>query len=113
MLDFKLKQGQVVFENGLLQYVDGAERIRQQLEFRLSIFRGEWFLDSEFGTPYFQSILGKRLTINGAISVIKTEIRAVEGINDISNFRWSLDRANRKLSVEFEAKTDFGIVSFP
>ena len=113
MIDFRITDGKIGFQNGLLQYVDGAERVRQQLEFRLSLFRGEWFLDGDFGTPYFQSILGKQLTINGAISAIRREILDVDGVTGINEFTWSLDRANRKLSVEFEARTDYGIIQYP
>lgn len=113
MIDFRLSNDGIAFRNGLLQYVDGAERVRQQLEFRLSLFRGEWFLDGEFGTPYFQSILGKQLTINGAVNAIKTEILDVEGVTRLNEFNWGLDRPSRRLSVTFEAQTDYGIVQYP
>lgn len=113
MIDFKLTDRQITFQSGDLQYVDGAERVRQQIEFRLSLFRGEWFLDGDFGTPYFQSILGKQLTINGAINAIRTEIMAVEGVTGLSNFTWNLDRQNRLLTVTFEAQTDYGFVQYP
>ncbi|WP_158782510.1 hypothetical protein [Pantoea sp. BAV 3049] len=113
MIDFRLTDGKISFADGLVQYVDGAERVRQQIEFRLSLFRGEWFLDGDFGTPYFQSILGKQVTINGAISAIKTQILDVDGVTTLNDFTWSLDRENRKLSVEFEAQTDYGIIQYP
>ena len=113
MIDFRLKDGKIAFQNGLLQYVDGAERVRQQLEFRLSLFRGEWFLDGDFGTPYFQSILGKQVTETGAISAIKAQILDVDGVTAINSFNWNFDRKNRRLTVEFEAQTDYGIVQYP
>ncbi|MFV5926793.1 hypothetical protein ACLIKC_06890 [Klebsiella aerogenes] len=113
MIDFRLKDGEIAFQNGLLQYVDGAERVRQQLEFRLSLFRGEWFLDGDFGTPYFQSILGKQVTETGAINAIKSQILDVDGVTAINSFNWNFDRKNRLLTVEFEAQTDYGIVQYP
>lgn len=113
MIDFRLKDGQIFFESGVLQYVDGAERVRQQLEVRLSIFRGEWFLDGEFGVPYFESILGKQITLNGALSAIKTEILAVDGVSKINTFEYNFDRKERLLTVNFEVETPYGIVAYP
>ncbi|WP_435952749.1 hypothetical protein [Dryocola sp. BD626] len=113
MLDFRLTDNKIVFTNGLLQYVDGAERVRQQIEFRLSLWRGEWFLDSEFGTPYLQDVLGKQITLNGALSAIRTEIFDVDGVTGIVEFTYNFERANRKLSIEFTASTDYGLVQYP
>jgi len=108
MIDFRLKDGQIVFDSSVLQYVDGSERVRQQLEVRLSIFRGEWFLDGEFGVPYLDSVIGKRITLNGALSAIRTEILAVEGVIKLNSFDYNLNRKKKLLSVEFEAQTDKG-----
>lgn len=113
MIDFRLKDGKIVFDSGVLQYVDGAERVRQQIEIRLSIFRGEWFLNGDFGVPYLQSVLGKQLTVNGALSVSKREILAVDGVQKLNSFEYKLERKERRLSIEFEAQTAYGIVSYP
>lgn len=113
MIDFRLTDNKVVFTNGLLQYLDGAERVRQQAEFRLNLWRGEWFLDSQFGTPYLQDVLGKQVTLNGALSAIRAEILAVEGVNGIVEFTYNFDRAERNLSIEFTANTEYGLVQYP
>ncbi|HCM9354148.1 TPA: hypothetical protein N5L54_003079 [Enterobacter kobei] len=113
MIDFRIADNKVVFTNGLLQYVDGAERVRQQVDFRLNLWRGEWFLDGQFGTPYLQDVLGKQVTLNGALSAIRTEILAVEGVNGIVEFTYNFDRAERKLSIEFTANTEYGLVQYP
>lgn len=113
MLDFRLNDNKIVFTNGLLQFVDGAERVRQQIEFRLNLWRGEWFLDSEFGTPYLQDVLGKQVTLNGALSAIRAEILAVDGVTGIVEFSYKFDRENRKLSIDFTANTDYGLVQYP
>lgn len=113
MLDFRLTDNKIVFTNGLLQFVDGAERVRQQIEFRLNLWRGGWFLDSEFGTPYLQDVLGKQVTLNGALSAIRAEILAVDGVTGIVEFSYKFDRENRKLSIDFTANTDYGLVQYP
>lgn len=113
MIDFRLTDNKIVFTNGLLQFVDGAERVRQQIEFRLNLWEGEWFLDSEFGTPYLQDVLGKQVTLNGALSAIRAEILAVDGVTGIVEFSYKFDRENRKLSIDFTANTDYGLVQYP
>lgn len=113
MIDFKIEDNKIVFKDGDLQYVDGAERVKQQLEFRLNLWRGEWFLDSEFGTPYLQSVLGKSITLNGALSAVRTEILSVDGVTGIVEFDCKFDRQQRTLTIEFTASTSYGIVQFP
>ena len=113
MIDFYLNDNIIVFQNGNVTYVNGAARVRQQIEFRLNLWKNEWFLDSQFGTPYLQDILGKRVTLNGALSAIRTEILAVEGVTGIVEFTYNFDRAERKLSIEFTANTDYGLVQYP
>lgn len=112
MIDFKVVNGKWIFEGGNIQIVDGADRVRQQLEFRLSLWRGEWFLDSSFGTPYRQNILGKAMTLNGALASIKSEIMDIDGVSSITKFNYTFDRRQRKLSVDFEVTTPYGIVNY-
>lgn len=112
MIDIKTVDGKWVFVNGNIQFVDGAERVRQQLEFRLSLWRGEWFLDTAIGTPYQQEILGKALTVEGAIAAIKQEILKVEGVNTITDFTYDFSRKDRKLTINFECATDYGIIAY-
>lgn len=95
---------------GDLLLVDGAEQVRQQLIIKLKLWTGEWFLDTEFGTPYLQSILGKQLTLSGAIVAIRKSILEVPGVRQITAFAYRFDNATRELSVVFSADTPFGIV---
>lgn len=114
MIDFRLIDGKLLTDkSGNFKLVDGAERVRQQVEFRLSLFRGEWFLDSEFGTPYLESVLGKQVTINAALSTIKTEILGVEGVTKIEDFSYQLNRQTRLLTINCSLQTDYGLVNYP
>jgi hypothetical protein len=113
MIDFRIEGGKIVFsKSGDIQYVMAAERVRQQIEFRLSLWRGTWFLDSEFGTPYLQQILGKGLSLDGVIAAFRTQIMQVEGVQSITRFDYSFDRRQRTLSINLECSTDYGIVSY-
>jgi len=93
-----------------LHLLDGAEQVRQQLLIKLKLWVGEWFLDTEFGTPYLQSILGKQLTLSGALTALRKSILEVEGVRSIQTFTFNHQTAQRTLSVNFTADTAFGLV---
>lgn len=104
--------GDIAIDGLNASIVLGAERVRQNLYVKLKLFSGEWFLDTEFGTPYLDSILGKQITLNGAVAALKTSILEVSDVDSITRFDYSFDRAQRKLTVDFDCHTPFGIVNF-
>lgn len=113
LIDFRIEGGKIIFDkNGDIQYVKSAERVRQQIEFRLSLWRGTWFLDGNFGTPYLQQILGKALSLDAVVAAFRTEIMKVEGVESITRFDYSFDRRQRALSINLECNTDYGIVNY-
>lgn len=93
-----------------LVLLDGAEAVRQQLLIKLKLWRGEWFLDTEFGTPYLQSILGKQLTLSGALAALRQSILEVSGVRSIQELSYNYSAQQRTLSVTFTADTPFGLV---
>ena len=99
--------------SGLDLYImKGADAVRQQLYIKLNLWREEWFLDTEFGTPYLQDILGKQITLGGAIAAIKQSILEITDINDIQEFTYTFNRSERRLVVDFVAVTPFGLIRF-
>lgn len=93
-----------------LSVAQGAERVRQQLLIKLNLWTSEWFLDTEFGTPYLDDILGKQVSLNGAIAALKNAIFEVADIDQITSFETNFDRSARKLTINFEASTPFGLI---
>ena len=111
MLDIALTTFHDIDTSSLdLKLVDKAEQVRQQVLIKLKLWRGEWFLDTEFGTPYLQQILGKQLTLSGALAALRKSILEVEGVRQILSFSYSFSNSTRKLTVEFTADTPYGIV---
>lgn len=90
--------------------VEGAARVRQNLVIKLRLWVGEWFLDTEFGTPYMTDILGKQITLGGAVAALKRSIQEVSDVADITAFQYNFNRAERKLFVNFEVSTPFGLI---
>ena len=95
-----------------LVILDGAERVRQNLKIKLKLWRGEWFLDTNFGTPYLESILGKQLTLSGAVAALKKSILEVDGVEAITRFEFTFNRSARTLDVDFDVRTPYGIVTY-
>lgn len=111
MLDIALSSNHDLDTSSLdLKLVDKAAQVRQQLLIKLKLWRGEWFLDTEFGTPYLQQILGKQLTLSGALAALRKSILEVEGVRQILSFSYKFNNSTRKLEVEFTADTPYGIV---
>ena len=111
MLDLALDTNHDLLVSGIdLGLVDGAEQVRQQLLIKLKLWQGEWFLDTEFGTPYLQQILGKQLTMSGAIVALRKSILEVQGVTQITSFDYQFDRATRTIKIQFAVNTPHGLI---
>ena len=93
-----------------LSLVEGAKQVQQQLLIKLKLWRGEWFLDTDFGTPYLENILGKQLTLSGAIAALRKSILEVKGVRQINYLNYKFSNETRILKVDFIADTPFGLV---
>lgn len=95
---------------GRASFVDGAERVAQQIKVTLLAFLGEWFLDTTFGVPYFESILVKAPDRAGIEAILRARIRAVPGVNRVRRLDLEIERELRILRVTYEADTAAGRV---
>jgi hypothetical protein len=83
------------------------EAVAQSVLTRLRLWRGEWYLDTEEGTPYMQEILGKNKEAS-AVSALYKRVRETEGVTAITNFQTSFNPDTRKMSFEIEIETEYG-----
>ncbi len=93
-----------------LALVEGAAQVGQRLKTRLKSFLGEWFLDTDFGVPYFQEILKKGPDLNRVIAVIQEQILADAEVLEITDFQTTYDNGARAFSYRFRVNTVFGVV---
>ncbi len=81
------------------------EYIKQKLKIVLSTFKGEWFLNTEVGMPFYQDMLGK----NNSLSKIESlYIRAIKSIPEVVKILYidlNEDKQTRTVTVKF-AVTD-------
>jgi len=85
--------------------VDTPAAVAQVIKSRLGLQTGEWFLDTQEGTPYRESVLGygTQLTRDAAI---QSRILDTPGVQEIAEY--SSTEVNRSLSVTATVNTDFG-----
>ena len=114
MADLKLDEnGDLeIGPDGDLIIVTGIDAIRQHLRIRLQFFRGEWFLDTRLGIPYFEEVLIKAPDLNVVQSLLREAIRETPGVISITSFDLDFDGVTRKLSLDFRALTEEGPFRF-
>lgn len=100
----------ISIKNFDLRILAGADAVRQNILVKLRLFVGEWFLDTEAGTPYLEQILGKRISLAGSIAAIRASILEVDGVDAITEFSYTFDRAQRRLTYNFTAATPYGLI---
>lgn len=93
-----------------LSVIKGADRVRQNVLIKLRLWTEEWFLDTEFGTPYIDQILGKRISLGGAVAALKKSILEVNDVSAITEFSYEFNRSARALTVNFVCSTPYGLI---
>lgn len=107
-MDFKLDyiSGDIIWKNGPLTKEDVTqpftENVQQRLFIRLRTFMGEWFMDTEYGVPYYQRILGRKTPKPSVDRIFQEEILAERGVAEIISFTSTL--VQREYSVKTEIR---------
>lgn len=113
MLDLKLDSSRdLAIETFDVAGVAGADEVAQRIGTRLRLFRGEWFLDTTAGTPWYDTVLVQDPDPAAIEAAIKDAIRAVEEVEEILAFDMDFDRGKRRIDVSFTARTTVGIIRF-
>lgn len=96
------------FGNSALDFfVNDPEGVAQNVQTRLLLWLGEWYLNIEDGTPYLESILGK-FSKTQADAAIQDRVLTTDNVVSIENYVSSLNADMRSLSVSFDLNTTFG-----
>lgn len=83
-----------------------TQNVGQRLRIRLLSFREEWFLDQEYGVPYFQRVLGMKPTKSAIDLIFQQEILDVRGVREITFFSSTFQ--NRIYSLSFRVRVVTG-----
>lgn len=94
-------------------FVEDVDAIAQDIRTRLRWFKGEWFLDARTGFPWFQRILGRKVTERVVELLLRRAISGTPGVVRIATMRVDIDRRSREMTASFAAITTGGaVVSF-
>lgn len=103
----------IVWNNGPLtkEYTTQpyTQTVAQRLKIRLLNFQGEWFMDTTYGVPYWQSILGVKTTKSRVDLIFQQQILLEQGVKEIVSFKSTF--VNRNYSLEFTVKVVTGQVT--
>lgn len=102
----------LIVSGGTFRLATGAAQVVQQVRSRLLFYTGEWFLDTNAGTPYFQQIFIKPANLANIESIFKTRILRTEGVESIENFTLGYEGGSiRKLTVSASVNTTYGQIN--
>lgn len=90
--------------------VKGPDAVIQRLRVRFQFFKGEYFLDTQIGVPYRESILVKNPNPIVISFIFRRVLLGTPGVKSVSQFNAVLDKPNRALLVSFEAVLDDGAI---
>ena len=98
--------GDMMLGHGLSDFFqDSPEGVAQNVMTRLKLWRGQWFLDTNDGTPWLQDILGKHEAVD---MIIRNRILGTPGVKEITEFQSVLDPDTRTLSIKVTIDTNYG-----
>ncbi|CAH1190288.1 hypothetical protein PAECIP111893_00258 [Paenibacillus plantiphilus] len=102
MQSLKLIDGDLVFDGGELQMIDGPEELAQSVRIALGTNKGEWWLDPDFGID-FSLFFGKDLSQEEMREEIRQALHQNDWISTVEDITIVADRIARKQSISFIA----------
>lgn len=91
------------------QFLTGLEEIQQTVTTRLRLFLGEYFRNIKDGTPWYEQILGKFVSLDIVEAVLRARIANTPGVIRLTSFSTNFDIDNRKYTVTAGILTDYGV----
>jgi len=108
-MDLKLdSNGDLAIENDDFVLVDGIDAIAQDMDIRLKFFKGDWFLDTRLGIPYYEKILGQKSRLTAVKAIFRKAMETVEGVTEIVNLLVNYTGKTRRFSVSSKVRTEDG-----
>lgn len=102
-----------------LEFASGLSAVAQAVKIVVQTFRGEWFLDLDFGVPYFErdgvpaseALLGQRFNETKARAAFRDAILSVDGVDSLEELNVTFNVSTRRLDVTWRTLTVFGETS--
>lgn len=93
------------------QFIGGVDEIAQTIRTRLRLFLGEYFRDISDGTPWFEQILGKGVSMDAREAALRNRIVRTPGVIRLTQFSTDFDVNTRKYTVTAGVLTTYGLAT--
>lgn len=105
------KDGEPILDpEGNIKVIEGVESLAENVDQRLQLFKGKYFMETTAGVPYFEEIITKPVDPGLAASVLNAEISKEPEVTSIGNVSASLDRNLRNFNYDATINSIFGPV---
>ncbi len=94
-----------------MRFTTGPEAVAQGIVIRIKTFFGEWFADLQFGLDWYGKILGQKFNDIRIRDAFRVQILASPGVVSIERLVASYEGATRKLTVDWDVVSDYGLIS--
>jgi hypothetical protein len=85
------------------------EYIAQKIRHTISVFKGEWFMNRGIGIPYIPNEdTDKNMHRRMIETALQVRIGEIDGVEKFLAFNSSINKATRKLTVNFMVQIDTG-----
>lgn len=91
--DLVVRDGDLVVESS----------VAQAIKMRILFFRGEWFLNTSVGIPYYEEVFIKQPNLDHLSGLFRRVIIQTPGVTELLSFSLDFDDTTRELSVSFTA----------
>lgn len=99
-----------------MQHATGAIGTGQNVQLRLRMIKGEWFMDQDVGPPWLpgngvsedEAILGQKFNPARARAAVVEALDGTPGLGSITSIEIAFDSTTRGMSITVEATTLFG-----
>jgi len=85
-----------------------VESLAQRLRIKLKIFTNTYFMDMDFGIPYYEQVFVKGTTKKLLDAIFKRAIYDTPDVNSVVNYRSQFDRQNRIYQPQFTVTSSDG-----
>lgn len=95
----------MTFGRGHADYLRDDDAIGQNIRTRLLLFIGEWFLDTNEGTPWNLVLDIKPVNTRAVESIIRDRILGTDGVTEITAFSFLFDPISRVAEISVTVRT--------
>jgi len=84
-MDLLFTDNDLQLVNGDIAFADEETEIGQRIGLRLTTFRGEYFLNRNYGVPYYTQVFGKGIDIDTVKSLLTNSVLEVDGVRSLKD----------------------------